>query len=426
MKFVPYSALYVDMTFSYIFRHLYTTFKPQDQGFYVRGLESIFLQDPSKENLLITMCVRTALDLVLQSLNFPIGSEVLMSAMNIPDMVKIVRYHGLTVVPVDLNLNNLCPKVDVFKKSITKNTKAVILAWVWGSYNEAEEIYKLCKENNIIIIEDMAEAFFDCKFNGSPQADISLFSFGTIKLNTAFGGALTVIRNNEILYRKANAILEAYPVEKTSFFIKRIIKNIPVMLALNNKYINGYGRELVSKINFEYKEKVVGLVRGFHPTEDFLSTFRIRMPTPMIVFLYLRMKTYDKADFIKGTKRQLEGSNQLTKNGIQVPGSDADKKFYWLFPIIVPDTEFCYKMLNDLGIDAYLGATQLKPIEPPVGSRYQIPTETVQFFEKILYLPIHKNVPIEDINRICREVVRTVEICKAMQANKKKMEKSRL
>ena len=101
---------------------------------------------------------------------------------------------------------------------------------------------------------------------------------------------------------------------------------MPVMLALNNKYINGYGREMASKIGFEYKEKVVGLVRGFQPTEDFLSTFRIKMPTPMIVFLYLRLKSYDKAEFLKATKRQLDGQNILMKNGILVPGAFADQK----------------------------------------------------------------------------------------------------
>lgn len=326
MKFIPYSAIFVDMTFSYLFKNAYTTFKPQNPSEYLQGIESLIINDPLHENMLTTMCVRTSFDLILQSLNLPLGSEVLMTAMNIPDMVKIVRYHGLTAVPVDLDWQKMTPKVDEFKKCITEKTKAVVLAWVYGSYNDADEIYKICKEKNIFIIEDMAETFFDLKVNGNPKADVSLFSFGTIKLNTAFGGSICVIRNNEVLYRKAKAILDSYPAIKSSFFLKRILKNMPVMLALNNKYINGYGREMASKIGFEYKEKVVGMVRGFHPTEDFLSTFRIKMPTPMIVFLYLRLKSYDKTEFLKATKRQLDGQNILMKNGILVPGAFADQK----------------------------------------------------------------------------------------------------
>lgn len=39
-----------------------------------------------------------------------------------------------------------------------------------------------------------------------------MFSFGTIKPLTAFGGALTVVRNNETLYRKMKSRLETYPM----------------------------------------------------------------------------------------------------------------------------------------------------------------------------------------------------------------------
>jgi len=33
-----------------------------------------------------------------------------------------------------------------------------------------------------------------------------MFSFGTIKTCTAFGGAITIIKNNEVLFRKMQAI----------------------------------------------------------------------------------------------------------------------------------------------------------------------------------------------------------------------------
>ena len=42
----------------------------------------------------------------------------------------------------------------------------------------------------------MAESFKGNKFTGNLLADFSLFSFGTIKTTTAFGGAILVVRNN--------------------------------------------------------------------------------------------------------------------------------------------------------------------------------------------------------------------------------------
>lgn len=41
-----------------------------------------------------------------------------------------------------------------------------------------------------------------------------MFSFGTIKPFTAYGGAMTIIRNNEGVYRKMKSLLDAYPVMK--------------------------------------------------------------------------------------------------------------------------------------------------------------------------------------------------------------------
>lgn len=38
------------------------------------------------------------------------------------------------------------------------------------------------------------------------NVDFSTFSFGSIKTCSAFGGSISVIRNNEALYRKMKAI----------------------------------------------------------------------------------------------------------------------------------------------------------------------------------------------------------------------------
>lgn len=419
MKYVPYSAIYVDITFSFMFKNAFESLKSQNVKKAISGIESLFIQDPNNERLLITTCVRGALDLALQALNYPPGTEILMSSLNIPDMVKVVRYHGLVPIPIDLDLSTMKPKYESLEKNISPKTKAIILAWVYGSYNYADEIYKLCKSKGIFIIEDNAETFFDLNYNGNSLADMSLFSFGTIKLNTALGGAVTIIRKNEVLFRKMSYISDKYPVEPPIFFFKRIFKAMLLILALNNTIINGYGRQIITKLGIEYKEKAIGLARGFQPHEDFLQTFRKRLPNSMVMFIYLRLKSYDKPEFLRGTQRQLEGQKILEKNGIILPGTKSERKFYWLFPVIVPDKELVYTLLNKKGIDAYKGATQLKPIPAPVGSKYIEPEETNSFFNNILYLPIHKNVPLASIQRICKEVVETVKLVEGMNGKVK-------
>lgn len=38
---------------------------------------------------------------------FPKGSEVIMTGINIPDMIKIIEAYGYVPVPVDLNVDTL-------------------------------------------------------------------------------------------------------------------------------------------------------------------------------------------------------------------------------------------------------------------------------------------------------------------------------
>src|SRR5690606_37140318 len=56
---------------------------------------------------LACLSVRTGFDLLLQALQLPPGSEVLLSAITIADMARIIQAHGLVPVPVDLDPETL-------------------------------------------------------------------------------------------------------------------------------------------------------------------------------------------------------------------------------------------------------------------------------------------------------------------------------
>ncbi len=58
-----------------------------------------------------------------------------------------------------------------------------------------------------------------------------------------------------------------------------------------------------------------------------------------------------------------------------------ENRSFWLFPVIVPDVKLCSDMLNLRGVDAYLGATQLKAIHPAQG--YKRPEKMYTFFDKV-------------------------------------------
>ena len=55
-------------------------------------VQSIFTAN-ANERAIVTFSVRSMLDLYLQVRNFPAGSEIIMTGINIPDMLKIMEEH---------------------------------------------------------------------------------------------------------------------------------------------------------------------------------------------------------------------------------------------------------------------------------------------------------------------------------------------
>src|SRR5215467_3950265 len=65
------------------------------------------------------LSVRSGFDLWLRALALPAGSEVLVSAITIPDMVRIIQSHGLVPVPVDLDPDSLAIDTESLERAVT-------------------------------------------------------------------------------------------------------------------------------------------------------------------------------------------------------------------------------------------------------------------------------------------------------------------
>jgi len=140
--------------------------------------------------------VRSALDCFLQIKQYPKGTEVLMTAINIPDMVQIFTEHGLVPVPVDIDPYTMSPSLEAIKNACTEKTKLALFAFIYGVTYDIAPYAEFLKSEGIEIIEDCAQSWSSLEsFRGSPHSIFTMFSFGTIKLNTAFFGAVTIVRD---------------------------------------------------------------------------------------------------------------------------------------------------------------------------------------------------------------------------------------
>jgi hypothetical protein len=173
--------------------------------------------------------------------------------------------------------------------------------------------------------------FFDTKYLGCPEADFTFYSFGTIKKNSSIGGGMAIIRRQDAIYRKMKEIHESYPVASTYFYLRRFFFTSIGLIALNYRWSNIKGREIMTKLGYDYKKNMIHVLRGFVPEDDFLATFRLQPPTPLLAMLYLRISTFNREFYKRVEEKCYDGQKALLEGKVDVPGSEASKehRHFW-------------------------------------------------------------------------------------------------
>jgi CDP-6-deoxy-D-xylo-4-hexulose-3-dehydrase len=135
----------------------------------------------------------------------------------VSDISSIVQL-GMKPVFVDINMNNFCITAENIKRAINKNTKAIVMIHALGFNGLTDEIVKIAREHNLILIEDCCEAHgakFKDKRVGS-IGDISLFSFYFGHHITTIEGGMVCVNDPKLydlakLFRSHGMTREASP-----------------------------------------------------------------------------------------------------------------------------------------------------------------------------------------------------------------------
>lgn len=149
-----------------------------------------------------------SLELCLKVLDLKEGDEIIVTPRTFLASATCAAYYGMIPVFVDVDYNSQNITLENIKKAITEKTKAVILVHLAGWPCELEEICKYCKEHNIYVIEDCAQAH-GAKYKGKnvgTWGDINAWSFCQDKIITTGGEGGIVTTNNLELYKKAWSI----------------------------------------------------------------------------------------------------------------------------------------------------------------------------------------------------------------------------
>lgn len=138
---------------------------------------------------------RAGLWAALQALQLKPGDQVLLQAFCCIVVPNAIKAAGGQPVFIDTQKDSVNMSITDLRSKISSKTRAIIVQHLFGYPDNLVEIKKICREHQLILIEDVAQSLgadYQDKPVGS-WGDIAMFSFGRDKIiSSVNGGFLTI------------------------------------------------------------------------------------------------------------------------------------------------------------------------------------------------------------------------------------------
>ena len=346
------------------------------------------------------LSVRTGFDLLLSCLALEPGAEVIMTSVTIPHMEQILREHGLVPIPVDFDPQDMQTSARSVEQAITSKTCAVMITHLFGTRQPLDAFVDLVRAHDLLLFEDCAQAFDGLGYAGDVQADISMFSFGSIKSATALGGAILSVRDWALAARM-RAAQERYPEQDSSAYLKKLLQYMAMHCLSRPERFSLLTRSLTA-LGQDYDLVVRKLTRGFSGP-GFWERIRHRMCTPHLAMLHHRLMTYDTS-VLEQRGRAGRFFASLLEPHVMHFGWRCARHTHWLFPIAVANPDEVITALRARGFDATSGSSTLIALETPEHEQPPgfVPRASQQLMRHVVYLPISQHIPEHELVRAAR------------------------
>ncbi len=209
-------------------------------GAYVTKLEEMICEYTGSKYAVAAMNGTAALHMALILAGVERDDEVLTQALTFVATANAIAYAGASPIFVDSAKDNmgLCP--EALKKFLKENTeikngvcvnkttgrkiKACVPMHVFGHPVKLDEIIEVCREYNILVIEDAAESlgsFYKGKHTGT-IAPIGILSFNGNKIATCGGGGMLLIQDEQLAKKAKHLTTTAKRPHPYEFFHDQI------------------------------------------------------------------------------------------------------------------------------------------------------------------------------------------------------------
>jgi dTDP-4-amino-4,6-dideoxygalactose transaminase len=346
------------------------------------------------ERGLVGLSVRSAWDLLLGVLDWPPGSEVLVSAVTHPGMAAILRAHGLRAVPVDLDLDAMAPPVAALEAARTERTRGLLVAHLFGGRLDIEPIRDSARQHGLLLVEDSAQAFTGLASLAPSGADVSLFSFGLIKTASAAGGALMTVRDPALLAR-LRAAHGRWPRQRRSGYVAKLAKTAALII-FNDPRRFELLQWVCRAAHLDLDGMINASTRSFASGAVMLAKIRRRPSAGLLALLGRRLQRFDARRLAARAGLGEELAERLPADYRHL-GGRLHRRTHWLFPVAAPDPDRLVAELRRRGVDASQGTSNLAAIVAEDGS---VPPRAAEVMAAIVYLPCYPELGAEGRDRI--------------------------
>jgi perosamine synthetase len=343
--------------------------------------------------------VRSGFHLMLKALALPAGSEVVVSAVTHPDMIRILEAHGLVAVPVDLDTATLAPRLEVAERLVTPRTRAVLVAHLFGGRLELAPVVAFAKQHHLLLWEDCAQAFTGPGDTGDPDADASMYSFGALKTCTALGGALLAIKDRALLDRMRHA-QAGWRRQSRREYAATVLKFFAFFLATRPV---PYGL-MAWVLGSDFDRRVNSSVRAFR-SGPLLPQLEVQPSAPLLTTLGFRLRKFDGAR-LRRRAAAGEWLGDRLPSHVKHPGAQMEARTHWLFPVVSSEPDHLISACRRLGIDAARGASSVTVVAAPAGRPESEPHEARRMMGSLVFLPAYPELPGRSFDRLVSAIAR--------------------
>ena len=342
---------------------------------------------------------RSSLLAILAALKIEKGDEVLVQGFTCNSAVNPILAREAKPVFVDIDdTMNLSPQ-DLERK-ITSHSRAVMIQHTFGCPAQIEEILRIAKDHDLLVIEDCAHSLgakYRGKFCGT-FGDVAFFSFGRDKIISSVYGGMAVTNNPDLAERMADFRKEIS--DPSSFWIWQQLMHPILMNYFVLPFYNFLNLGKIFLIVFHWLHLLSKAVYKKEKTGEIPSYFPKKMPNALAI---LALNQFEKLErFNRHRRRIAQFYQQELKTVFKNKGM-----IFMRYPVLVADPGKILTEARNRGIILNDGWREKTIVPPDTNQEIMeyIPGSCPQAektAKSIVNLPTHINISLSDADRITR------------------------